>query len=270
MLTRTNPYHRNDIAFLSKHSRAVLTAIMLADPPAGAHILDAGCGWGLSSELMAFCGARVTAIDINPAFVELVRRRAQRFMLPITAIRSEFDTFETGERFDLLFFYECLHHSVKPWESLKSLGRFVKPEGKIVFAGEPVNTVWWPHWGLRLDAPSVYCARKFGWWESGWSMLFIARCFEQAGFTLNTFEEIGLDNGPIGIATRTGQEIVVNRSVREPFERMRHVYDAREEILRSELAGLQQSIADLKSSRSWKLTAPLRALISVFKTRTTS
>lgn len=198
-----NPYNSRDIKFLSKHTRAVLTCLMLADLPHGASILDAGCGWGLSTEAMAACGASVTGIDINPHFAELVQRRASRLGFPIEVVRSAFDKFETNRQFDLLFFYECLHHSLKPWETLSRLGRFVKPNGKILFAGEPINGNWWKHWGIRLDPASIYCIRKFGWWESGWSGDFIIGCFARAGFALTVYPHIGLDNGFIGAALRS-------------------------------------------------------------------
>ena len=200
-----SPYNSTDTRFLSKHNRAVTTALMLANLPPGAEVLDAGCGWGLSSEAMAFSGARVTALDINPLFVELVRTRAARLGLPIDAVLAEFDKYQTGKRFDLLLFYECLHHSVKPWETLAHLGQFVKPEGKVVFAGEPINAVWWRHWGIRLDPLAVYCIRKFGWFESGWTREFIARCFARAGFDLTIYPNVGLNCDEIGYAKRTGE-----------------------------------------------------------------
>ncbi len=200
-INTANPYGHNHVAFLAKHSRAVLSALMTANVPSGAKILDMGSGWGLSSEIMAFCGAEVTAVDINPDFVELNRRRAERRGLPITATHSTFDEFETTERFDMALFYECLHHAVRPWTVLERVGKFLKPGGKIVFAGEPINDNW-KHWGLRTDSLSVYCIRKYGWFESGWSMPFLHSAFDRAGFRLSVAPGIGIDNGPIGVAAR--------------------------------------------------------------------
>lgn len=263
----TNPYNRRDIAFLSKHTRAVLTALDLANLPPGATILDAGCCWGLSSEAMAFCGASVTAIDINPLFVELVRTRATRLKLPIEVVHSNFDDYESDRPFDLLFFYECLHHALKPWETLARLGRFVKPDGKIVFAGEPVNTVWWKDWGLRLDAPSVYCARKFGWWESGWSMEFISRCFDRAGFALTPYDDLGLNNGPIGVAVRHGAALRANESILEPARRRAEEARQADAYYRRTIDDLLHRIAGMESSRSWRITAPLRTVTRLFSRR---
>jgi 2-polyprenyl-3-methyl-5-hydroxy-6-metoxy-1,4-benzoquinol methylase len=242
-----NPYNSADIRFMSKHTRTIHTCLMIANLAPGAKVLDMGSGWGLSSEALAFCGATVTAVDINPLFVELVRRRAERLHLPIESINAGFDTFTSSDKFDLLLFYECLHHSVKPWETLSHLGQFVKADGKIIFAGEPINRFWWPHWGLRLDPGSVYCLRKFGWWENGWTVEFITRCFERAGFDLAVHPHIGLDNGLIGVAVRKGAAHLaqVDLNVLEPYHAS---------------TSLQPFLARLQSSRYWPLTAPLRFL----------
>ncbi len=203
-VAKANPYGSNDIRFIAKHARAIISGLMVANPPVGASILDMGSGWGLSSELMAFCGAKVTAVDINPQFVDLNKRRAARLGLPINAKLSTFDTFETDERFDVVFFYECLHHAVRPWEVLERLGRFLNPGGKIVAAGEPYVD-FFKHWGLRIEPLSLYCMRKFGWFESGWTQDFLTQAFDRAGFQASFAPMIGLDNGLVCVANKQGE-----------------------------------------------------------------
>jgi methylase of polypeptide subunit release factors len=105
-MNTANPYGIRHVSFIANHSRADLSALMAANVPPSPKVLDMGSGWGLSSEIMAFCVAEVTGVDINPDFVELNRRRAARIGLPITSIHSTFDAFETDERFDMAFFYE--------------------------------------------------------------------------------------------------------------------------------------------------------------------
>jgi len=249
-----NPYNNPDIRFIARHARAIQTCLVVADLPPGAAALDLGCGWGLSSEMMAFAGARVTAVDINPPFVELVRRRAARLGLPIEAVESDFDSYSDDRRYDLVLFYECLHHSLRPWVTLARIGPLVKPGGKIVWAGEPVNTIWWADWGLRLDHDSVYCMRKYGWWESGWSAEFLARCFARAGFAMTVVPGVGLDGTPVGFAVRT-----------EDAERVRpdrSVAAAQDELAagREQVEALHRHVAAMESSLSWRLAAPVRAL----------
>jgi len=250
-----NPYNNSDIRFIAKHARTIQTCLALADLPPGASVLDMGCGWGLSSEVMAFAGARVTAVDINPSFVELVGRRATRLGLPIEAIVSEFDTYVDSRQYDLLFFYECLHHSLKPWETIARLAPLVKPHGKIVWAGEPVNDYWWRNWGLRLDCDSIYCMRKFGWWESGWTADFLTRCFARSGFEQTVFPDIGLDNGHVGFAVRSeyAEQIRPDLTVAKASA-------SGAQLLRREIDDLHSHIAGMTSSLSWKASSPIRVM----------
>jgi SAM-dependent methyltransferase len=175
-----NPYGPYDPAAAALHIMRLSRAIIAAKPRFGAKVLDMGCGWGLSSEFAAYLGMDVTGVDINPDFVSLVNQRAARQGTHVRAIRSTFDDYVPDFSVDLILFYECLHHAVRPWTVIERLARNLAPDGAIVLAGEPINDVW-RNWGLRLDALSVYCIRKFGWFESGWSLAFIKSVFERAG-----------------------------------------------------------------------------------------
>lgn len=199
-----NPYGSGDIAFISKHSRTIQNMVMLADLKPGAHVLDMGAGWGLSTENIAFTGAKVTAVDVNKDFVELIKYRAKARNFDVLAITASFDNFSLKDKVDAVFFYECLHHCADVVKLLTKCGELLKKDGKIIFAGEPVTSAWWGpgHWGMRLDAESAYVMRKFGWFETGWSEEFIKKAFERAGFRLKLIAGIGLDHGYIGYATR--------------------------------------------------------------------
>lgn len=245
-----NPYASNDVRFISRQVRAIQTCVMMAHLPPCARVLDMGSGWGLSSEAIAFTGAQVTAVDINPLFVELVRGRAERLGLPIDAHVGTFDSFQDDRTFDMLFFYECLHHSTDVVRTLSHLAPLVAPDGKIVFGGEPINQHWWPGWGLRLDPESVYCMRKHGWWESGWSEPHIVQCFARAGWDLQMFPHVGLDNGSVGIATRTGLDPAptLDTSVMEPYGPAHDVRDAL--IWRAALAARREAHASARLMRA--------------------
>lgn len=179
-------------------------------------VLDFGAGWGMSTEFLATLGCDVTAVDINSRFVELVTRRAARLGLPIKAVQSGFDEFDFPERYDLVFFYECLHHAVRPWELLAKCAKNLKPNGKIAFGGEPIQDYWWPTWGIRLDPISVFCIRKFGWFESGWSESFIQDMFVKCGMTLTM---TGSRNDPInytGVASFNLDSFATDGWIKEP------------------------------------------------------
>lgn len=178
-----NPYSSNDIQAMSRHAGTIAIAMCLAAPPPGAAILDLGVGTGMSSEQLAYFGGRVTAVDINPSFVNLVGQRAARFGYPIEPLISNFDDVsKIAGSFDMAFFFASLHHGTRTWDILEDVANLLKPGGKIVLAGEPIQTLWWPYWGLRLDPESVYVTRKYGWFESGWSEIFLRKMFERIGF----------------------------------------------------------------------------------------
>lgn len=183
-LMARNPYNHGEPGVLANQIVQLAMAIRLANPRAGARMVDMGCGWGLSSELCSYVGLRVEAVDINPDFVALVRERSERYRYDIKATQAAFDDYTPDTPVDLILFYECLHHAVEPWALIQRLSRMLSTGGKIVACGEPINHFWWPHWGLRLDPMSVYCIRKHGWFESGWSHDFILACMDRA--LLNT------------------------------------------------------------------------------------
>ena len=181
-VTAPNPYNHPDPAVLAVHLQRLSRAMRYAAPVRGETLLDMGCGWGLSSEVAAYLGLHVRAVDINPDFVRLVRERAERGQRSITVVQSTFETYAPPEPADMALFYECLHHAIRPWSVVERIADNLKDEGRIVLAGEPINDYWWPNWGMRLDAMSVYCIRKFGWFESGWSLRFILQVLHRAGF----------------------------------------------------------------------------------------
>ena len=197
-----NPYAAKDPSNFAFHFLRLGEAIQRAKLPENPAILDMGAGWGLSSEFLATLGARVTAMDINPQFVDLINRRAQRHGMPVSAVRGRFDDFTPADRYDAVLFYECLHHAMRPWDLVARARDWLNDGGKIIFAGEPVNAMWWRHWGLRLDPLSVYCIRKFGWFESGWSEPFIVSCMRRAGMFVDFHVSATKDVGAVCVATK--------------------------------------------------------------------
>lgn len=206
-----NPYNHPDPSVLALHVQRLSKAFRLTGAKRDAHLLDMGCGWGLSSEAAAYLGLQVTAVDISESFVALVNARAARSGWPIQAVQSSFDDYRPVVEHDVILFYECFHHAVRPWTLLETMARNLSvPDGRLSLAGEPVNDIWWKNWGLRLDALSVYCMRKFGWFESGWSLPFLHEMFDRAGLDLHVHAD---PDGEIGY-TLIG---TLRRGVRQPM-----------------------------------------------------
>jgi 2-polyprenyl-3-methyl-5-hydroxy-6-metoxy-1,4-benzoquinol methylase len=258
-----NPYGHRNPKFLAEHARAVCEAIALADLGEAPAVLDMGSGWGLSSELLAFTGCSVTAVDINRRFVELLRQRSSRLGLGIEAVNSSFDAFHTDVKFDAIFFYECLHHAAKPWELLRRCTSWLKEDGKLIISGEPINDIWWKHWGLRLDALSVYCIRKFGWFESGWSLAFLKRVIVDAGLWPTVFEGKGLAGAGVVLARKPREdeayETILELTAGLAELRLEHDRLVEERVaLLQERDLLREQRDCILRSRSWRITGPLR------------
>ena len=169
-----SPYAFQDSNNRLTHYLRLASPLYTANLVRDAAVLDMGCGWGLSSEFLAQMGFNVSAVDINPIFVDLVQRRAKRLGFRIKATESSFDEYLASPlSYDAVLFYECFHHAVNPKRLLTKIHGFLKQHGKLILVGEPIQDLWWPKWGLRLDPLSVYCIKKFGWFESGWSESYL-------------------------------------------------------------------------------------------------
>lgn len=199
-----NPYNHPDPAVLAGQLATLASVCSVAGAARGSNVLDMGCGWGLSSETLAYCGFAVDAVDINQKFVDLVNGRAARLGLPIQAVRSNFDEFAPPPEklYAFALFYECFHHALKPWSLMEAVVSMLEPGGKLILASEPVQATWWRTWGLRLDPLSVYCIRKYGWFESGWSVEFLRQMFARNGLVFSTAAANGVANA-IYIGTRS-------------------------------------------------------------------
>ena len=198
-----NAYASTDPARMTLHYSRLSKLIKYASLSNDARVLNMGCGWGMESEFFALMGCRVTAVDINEKFVELVRSRSKRLNLGIEAIHGNFDNFDLDEKFDLIVFYGALHHALKPWKLLEKVSSWLKTEGKIVLSEEPIQSEWWQNWGLRLDPLSIYCMRKFGWFESGWSKEFMTEILQRYGLSVSYITDVDPDIGPIMIGARS-------------------------------------------------------------------
>ena len=207
-ISAANPYDHPNPGTLAIHLQRLSRALRHASPKRGETLLDMGCGWGLSSELAAYLGLSVIAVDVNPQFIRLVRERAIRAGRTIKAEVSTFEDFRPAEAVDIALFYECLHHAVRPWTVTALIAGALRPGGRIVLAGEPINANWWEHWGLRLDALSIYCIRKFGWFESGWSLPFIQQVLYRSGLLPRTFLSEDVDIGPVIVAEKPAEPVI--------------------------------------------------------------
>ncbi len=100
--------------------------------------IDAGCGTGVHSILLARLGVKVTAVDISRKMITATRANAQKFHLPIRGVESSFG--EMAKKLDtvadaLFCMGNSLAHMLTEEELLDSLANFralLRPKGLLV------------------------------------------------------------------------------------------------------------------------------------------
>ena len=101
---------------------------------AGRRVVDVGCGGGLLAEGMARRGARVTALDLAPAALEVARLHALESGLEIDyrLTSAEQLAAEAPGAFDVVTCLEMLEHVPDPAVTVTALARLVRPGGDVI------------------------------------------------------------------------------------------------------------------------------------------
>lgn len=110
----------------------------LANVPAGAAVLDMGCGRGTSIRLIleAFRPARLAAFDIDAAMIEQARSRLAPLLGDSVEVRvADATSLPFADRdFDAAFEMGMLHH-IPDWQAaLREIARVLKPGAVFCFA----------------------------------------------------------------------------------------------------------------------------------------
>jgi SAM-dependent methyltransferase len=140
--------------------------------PPHSRVLELGAGWGNTTLFLAELGHSVTAVDVEPRFCELIRRRAVQRDLTVEVVNADFMWVEEDRiPFDAVIFFESFHHAADHMRLLRALRRTITQDGRLFFGGEPIQPDFLYPWGLRLDGQSLWSIREHGWLELGFNDL---------------------------------------------------------------------------------------------------
>jgi SAM-dependent methyltransferase len=110
---------------------------MLGLMPEGGRLLDMGCGTGWTSVLFARRGYDVVGQDLVPEAIEAGRRlKRENGLDNLDFVAGDYESLGFREEFDVVVFFDCLHHAVDEVAALASAYRALKPGG-ICITSEP-------------------------------------------------------------------------------------------------------------------------------------
>jgi 2-polyprenyl-3-methyl-5-hydroxy-6-metoxy-1,4-benzoquinol methylase len=104
---------------------------------AGKHVLEIGCGIGTDTINFARAGARVTAVDLSEASLDLARRRAEVFGLAgrISFFAADAERLSETVRprpYDLVYSFGVIHHTPHPERVIDQVREhFVHPQSEL-------------------------------------------------------------------------------------------------------------------------------------------
>jgi SAM-dependent methyltransferase len=120
--------------------RVIERAIGRLGLPAGARILDAGCGSGRNMVDLARHGA-VTGVELSPTSVRLARERDCGEVLEGSVLDMPFDE----ASFDLTVSFDVIEHLQDDVAALRELRRVTKPGGVLLVTVPAYQWLWSGH-----------------------------------------------------------------------------------------------------------------------------
>jgi len=170
--------------------------------PAGASVLDIGCGPGWLTEYFGRLGYAATGIDISPEMIKIATSRIRSLGFPrrgrglnITFAVMDSEAFELDTLFDAAIIYDALHHFADDRAVLRNAFTHLRPGGRL-FLKEPLEH--------HPSAPETQAeVAEFGVLERGFRREYLVDGLTAAGFyqTLMLRQaDLMLDEGRLSLA----------------------------------------------------------------------
>jgi len=182
-----SPYDFRDASMLSEFFEAYAAMLREVGAPSGARVLEYGPGSGQFLLTLARIGYQCHAVDIEAEYLWLIKRQAKEMGLDVRCEHAVFGAGFEGETFDLIFFFEALHHAPDFLNLLRGLRGRLNPGGRLLLCGEPIlpsgldyGPLPYP-WGPRLDALSIVAIQS-GWMELGFQLDFLLKALAHTGW----------------------------------------------------------------------------------------
>lgn len=126
----------------AQHAEIMSHYLQIIGDVSNLSVLDAGCGEGYLSRILARCGAKVTAIDISAPLVEVARMKdmADQINYQVADLSQPLPDYE--DHFDLVASFFVLNDVYDYQGFLRTLGSSLSASGRLViFMNNPYSFV---------------------------------------------------------------------------------------------------------------------------------
>ncbi len=137
-----------DHGLLQPRVRAAWLSLLEQEIPAGASVLDVGCGTGTLSVLLAERGCSVTGVDLSPRMVERAQAKAVRHDVSVDFLLGDASDPPVAPGFDVVLARHVLWALPEPSAALDRWLTLLTPAGRLVL----VEGLWGTGAGLPADA----------------------------------------------------------------------------------------------------------------------
>ncbi len=141
-------------------------------PPPPVRILHCGCGTGWLTCMLSRRGHDCVGIDVAPQAIELAKEQALIRGEDCEFFLQDIETLNFENEFDVVLFFDSLHHCLDEEVAIQNAYRALKPGGSLI-ASEP---------GKGHAKKSVEVVRRWGVTEKDMPVSHIARLGKKAGF----------------------------------------------------------------------------------------
>lgn len=141
--------NRDDLRFTDDtyldHETWIRPALAMLGDVAGLPVLDYGCGHGMASVVLARRGARVTAFDLSPGYLDEARRRAGANDVAIEFVKADAERLPFADACFARVWGNAILHHLDLRLAVRELYRVLQPGGIAVFCepwGENPLLAW--------------------------------------------------------------------------------------------------------------------------------
>ncbi|NHO33000.1 class I SAM-dependent methyltransferase [Acetobacter fallax] len=244
------PWGFRDARLVSEHLYSWGHIFAHLDLEPGGSVLEYGPGSGQMILMLARMGYKAFGVDIGKMAIDGINAQSSHLNLSVDVECAEFGEGFEGQKFDRIIFYEAFHHAFNFDDLLIRLHDRLNPGGRIILCGEPIVPHTTPGipfaWGPRLDALSVFCMRRFGWMELGFTHDYFMKIAGITGWSATHY--------PFAQCGRAAVYVLEETPVRSSAAN----YLLENARLKAALQDKTNTLASMYQSTSWRVSKPLR------------